>query len=219
MEKNIMRIATVNVSQEVLLSALGMDSGDGRADKIDKLRTAGLEIARPVSLYIPVQPELADGEVLIGGERFREPFVYEMLSGSQTVVPYVATCGTEIDEWSKQFRDPFEHFAVSKLKELCLFRMLDELMNFVKESYFDKTKNISAINPGSIREWPLTGQVPLFAVLGSEARDIGVSLSDALWMTPHKSVSGIMFQSDSTYENCQLCPRLDCPNRRADYIG
>jgi len=34
---------------------------------------------------------------------------------------------------------------------------------------------------------------------------------------PLKSGSGIWFPSESHYENCMLCPRTDCPNRRAPY--
>ena len=36
-------------------------------------------------------------------------------------------------------------------------------------------------------------------------------------MSPIKSVSGILFPTEVTYENCQLCPRDLCPGRRAPY--
>ena len=36
-------------------------------------------------------------------------------------------------------------------------------------------------------------------------------------MIPDKSSSGIYFESGKVYENCGLCPRLDCPNRRMPY--
>jgi hypothetical protein len=36
-------------------------------------------------------------------------------------------------------------------------------------------------------------------------------------MLPTKSVSGIFFPTETSYENCQLCPRENCPNRRAEY--
>jgi len=219
MGKTIKRDVTVTVSLESLLSVLGMDEKDGRAESVDKLRTAGLDIVRPVGVYIPFQPEPTDGGILINGVRFGEPFVYDMLSGSPKVVPYVTTSGAEIDEWVKQFSDPFERHVAEKLSELCLFKMLDELHGEVKQKYFDTSKNISALNPGSLKEWPRTGQIPLFAALGSVTEDIGVSLSGALWMSPEKSVSGILFQSDAAYENCQLCPRPECPNRRSEYIG
>ena len=214
-----MHVAPVAISQEALCSVLGNEATDDRVETIDRLRVAGSEIANPVGLYIPFHPELENGEMLINGVRFSEPFIYSMLSGSDIVVPYVATCGVEIDTWSEHFENPFERLVLDKFRELCLFQLRDKLLDTVKAQFFDITKNISAINPGSLAEWPLAGQIPLFKILGSVTEDIGVSLTDKLWMIPIKSVSGFLFQSDEAYENCQLCPRPDCPNRRVDYIG
>jgi hypothetical protein len=36
-------------------------------------------------------------------------------------------------------------------------------------------------------------------------------------MIPTKSVSGIIFQTDDTFESCMLCQKDNCPNRRAPY--
>jgi hypothetical protein len=36
-------------------------------------------------------------------------------------------------------------------------------------------------------------------------------------MLPIKTVSGIRFPKEGTYENCQLCPRQKCPGRKALY--
>ena len=36
-------------------------------------------------------------------------------------------------------------------------------------------------------------------------------------MNPVKSTSGFWFPSEVKFENCQLCPRKDCPNRKASF--
>jgi len=36
-------------------------------------------------------------------------------------------------------------------------------------------------------------------------------------MIPTKSVSGIYFQTEVRWENCQLCPMENCIGRRAPY--
>ena len=203
---------------ESLLLALHVDSEDSRALIIERILREASEIAQPVGLYAPFAPELTSDEVFINGVRFGEPFVYSMLSGSHTVVPYVASCGIEIDTWSKQFKDPFEQLIIDTFMEMSLLKSRGILQDRVKAELFDKTKNISSINPGSLVEWPLTGQTALFEVLDGATEDIGVILTDALWMFPVKTVSGIFFQSDVAYENCQLCPRVDCLKRRAEYI-
>jgi hypothetical protein len=73
------------------------------------------------------------------------------------------------------------------------------------------------MSPGSLGEWPLSQQRPLFASLGDVAGAIGVRLSESLLMVPAKSVSGVCFPTEESFESCQLCPREDCPGRRAPY--
>ena len=51
----------------------------------------------------------------------------------------------------------------------------------------------------------------------SEAIYIGVRLSDECLMIPVKSLSGIQFPTEVSFENCQMCPRDGCRNRRASY--
>ena len=71
--------------------------------------------------------------------------------------------------------------------------------------------------PGSLSNWPLPQQRPLFDVLGDVQGIIGVELSDSFLMTPNKSVSGVRFPTEEGFASCQLCPREGCPNRRAPY--
>jgi predicted transcriptional regulator len=44
-----------------------------------------------------------------------------------------------------------------------------------------------------------------------------VRLTESFLMLPTKTVSGIFFPTEATFESCQLCPREECPNRRAPY--
>jgi len=36
-------------------------------------------------------------------------------------------------------------------------------------------------------------------------------------MVPAKSTTGLFFETESGFVNCQLCPRQTCLNRRAGY--
>lgn len=49
------------------------------------------------------------------------------------------------------------------------------------------------------------------------ADEIGLELTDSCLMLPYKSVSGIAYEAEATFENCMLCPRENCPTRRAPY--
>jgi hypothetical protein len=76
---------------------------------------------------------------------------------------------------------------------------------------------LSRMSPGSLVDWPIQEQLPLFEILGNTRDTIGVHLTDSLLMIPTKSVSGIRFPTEESFESCQLCPREECPNRRAPY--
>ena len=73
------------------------------------------------------------------------------------------------------------------------------------------------MSPGSLEDWPIQEQLPLFALLGEAPAAIGVRLTESLLMLPGKSVSGIFFPSASTFFSCRLCPRERCEGRKARY--
>ena len=78
---------------------------------------------------------------------------------------------------------------------------------------------MSRMAPGSgaADVWPITQQKELFSIFGNVEDLIGVKLTDKYLMIPIKSVSGIFFQTETTFVTCQLCPREACIRRRAPY--
>jgi hypothetical protein len=76
---------------------------------------------------------------------------------------------------------------------------------------------LSCMNPGSLEDWPLSQQSPLFDLLGSIPEAVGVSLSPHMLLYPLKSVTGIQYAGGEHFVNCSLCPRQNCPSRRTDY--
>jgi hypothetical protein len=75
----------------------------------------------------------------------------------------------------------------------------------------------AAMSPGSLADWPIREQRPLFSLLGDPEQAIGVKLTDSFLMIPNKTVSGLRFSTEERFESCQLCPREHCPGRRAAY--
>ena len=99
--------------------------------------------------------------------------------------------------------------------EMALAAALDQLHTHLEEKYH--LGRVKAMNPGSLEDWPIGQQKELFRILGDVKSAIGVELTDSCLMLPMKSASGILFQTESNFESCQLCPRKNCPNRRARY--
>jgi hypothetical protein len=137
------------------------------------------------------------------------------LEGTHRVFAYSATAGTEIENWGSSIKDMVHHFWADLIQEQALRTALQTLRAHIKSQY--QTEKLSSMNPGSLADWPIQQQRPLFDLLGKTHEALGVQLLDSYLMRPTKSVSGILFEAEKDYFNCQLCPRSDCPNRQAPY--
>ncbi len=159
-----------------------------------------------------------EGWVEAGGTRLTSPLVARNLADTRRIVAYVATCGTELEEWSTQFADPLAQYWADQIKLFFLGQIRSYMTAQIRARYFP-AGHMSSMNPGSLKEWPLPEQAALFRLVGEVTRDTGVRLTDSFLMLPSKSGSGFFFASGQAYENCQYCPLLDCPGRRAPYQG
>ena len=137
------------------------------------------------------------------------------LEKAHRVFPFVATSGIELEEWSKSFNDLLEKYWVDGIKEFALRIAIEHLTDHLIERC--QPGKLARMNPGSLPDWPLQQQRPLFDLLGKGPEAIGVKLTDSYLMMPIKSVSGIWFPTEESFESCQLCPREKCPGRRAPY--
>jgi hypothetical protein len=133
----------------------------------------------------------------------------------ERVFPFVATCGTEVEEMSQTHHDVLFRYVLDALKEQILRSAVTYLRESIQTTY--APGKTSMMNPGSLKDWPLREQRQLFSLFGDVQKAIGVELTESFLMYPVKSVSGIIFPTEVTFENCQLCPREDCPRRRAPY--
>ncbi len=146
-----------------------------------------------------------------------------MLADNKEVVAYISTCGVELESWSLEKKgDPLEEFVADAIKLNYLYSVQKPFRESVKNDVFKQSGYLASLNPGSLELWPISEQKNLFAMLGGEPEvkeKIGVTLAESFLMCPTKSTSGILFLSEKEYENCELCPRLTCPNRRAKFKG
>jgi hypothetical protein len=201
---------------ERLLADLRVKNSDD-VKTFKQICTEAEKIARPKYIYgISSIHERGDDFVVLDGIRFRSRVMSVNLSGLNRVFPFIATSGTEIEEWSKHIRGMLFQYWAEKIKETVLESTLRNGIEDVVQRY--KLQKVSYMSPGSIADWPLSEQAGFFSLLGNVEADIGVSLTDHFLMLPPKTVSLLLFETDTHYENCQLCPREDCPNRRAAYI-
>ena len=173
-------------------------------------------IARPKALCrVAYIDERSETVVRIAGHSFTSTVLRQNIEGIQRVFPFVATCGTEMESLLPDKADIMASFCLDTLMMLAVQAARRHLEKFLKQTY--ATPQLSRMAPGSLQDWPIQEQRPLFDLLGDVEGRIGVKLTERFLMTPIKSVSGIFFPTEVRFESCQLCPRPNCSGRRAPY--
>lgn len=202
---------------EALAASFHVDKSSSYFPTIAQLCKEAREIARPKFVYnVAFIEERGEDFVVIDGVRFKSRVMSVNLAEVNRVFPIIATCGREIDEWSKGIQDMLQRYWVDQIKEKALRSAQKKGIEEINQRYdLGKTAFMS---PGSLKDWPLEEQAGLFALLGKAASAIGVELTDSFLMLPTKTVSRIMFATEADYQNCRLCPRKNCPNRKAPYV-
>ena len=131
------------------------------------------------------------------------------------VFPFVVTCGTELTEWADCSTDMLEIFFADEIKMAALGIAMAQLEKDIEARF--NTGVLSQMNPGSLEDWSIYEQKKLFALLGGGVSRVGVDLLNSMVMYPDKSESGIFFEKEKQFSNCQLCPVDKCPSRSAPF--
>lgn len=192
------------------------------ADELAEMLDESQSLASPCVLFGACHVSKADDEtVLVNQIPVPSPLVFEKLNERNRCFPYICTCGTALETWSEQYAgDVLAEYWADEIKKYYVGRVTAAFYAFLKEEYH-VSGHLTSLNPGSISAWPLSGQHDLFEVLGGKdyvKEQIGVTYTPSFLMLPSKSVSGIAFESEVFFENCQYCPLDTCPNRRAPRI-
>ncbi len=135
----------------------------------------------------------------------------------ERVFPFVATCGREIDNLVVPAGDLLRQYWLDAIKAAFLECSRSYLRTHLEVKYaLGKT---SSMHPGSgdATVWPIEQQAQLFSLLGNVEGQIGVTLTGSFLMIPIKSVSGILFPTETNFQSCQLCHRANCPSRKAQF--
>ena len=199
-----------------LYKNLRIKEGSELVARLNHLVDEAQAIGRPKASYrVAFIESRGDDQVIIDGVMLTSRVLRVNLEKAHRVFPYVATCGLELEDWSSTINDMLEKYWADVIKEMAL-RVAFKHLNEHLIGHFQPGK-ISRMNPGSLPDWPLPEQQQLFALLGGGPASIGIKLTDSFLMVPIKSVSGIWFPNEESFESCRLCPREKCPGRRAPY--
>ena len=204
------------IDGEQLKKTLRIKEGSGMGEKVEALAREAQAVGKPKACYrVSYIESKGDDHLVVEGVKFSSRVLRVNLDKVFRVFPYVATCGLELEEWSKAYDGILEKFWAEAIKEAAVHWTVKFLNGYLTDKY--QPGQLSRMNPGSLPDWPLSEQRPLFEVLGESPAKIGVQLRDSFLMVPVKTVSGLFFPTEERFESCQLCPREKCPGRRAPY--
>ncbi len=216
MEEVILNHISFQPNLSLLMKKLRLRAGSSYANELESLVRDAQAIAKPKALYrIALIETRGDDYVVVEGTRLTSRVLRVNLEQAHRVFPFVATCGMELEEWLRSIEDMLYYYWADAIAEMALRSAIRALHDHLVERY--RPGHISTMSPGSLADWPIQQQRPLFALLGNPKEAIGVQLSDSLLMIPTKSVSGVRFPTEESFESCQLCPMENCPGRRAPY--
>ncbi len=209
----------VDLKPDKVLKFMRMRCGNQQVERmIQELVEVTRSIAKPKVVYKVSYADDKDADtVTIDGVRFTSRVLRINLNQIGKVFPYIATCGTELEEIVVPSSDVMKSFCFEEIKIMVLRSAVTYLSNHLTEHYALGKMSRMSPGSGSLESWPVAQQKELFSLFGDTEELIGVRLTKSCVMFPLKSVSGIYFPTEIRFESCQLCPREKCIGRRTPY--
>ncbi|SKC39360.1 vitamin B12 dependent-methionine synthase activation domain-containing protein [Maledivibacter halophilus] len=207
---------SLKIDTKKLNKKLKANNGSFFASRVEELAKEAEKIAKPKGLFkLSYIDTKGENFIVVEDEKLVSRVLRVNVDKVGRIFLFLATCGREIEDWSKNYDDMLDTFIVDNIMELACKEAQKIIFNYIDDKY--DLKNASKMNPGSLSNWPIKEQRKIFRILKNSNEKIGVELTDSLLMKPAKTVSGIRFSSEVKFENCQLCPKDKCPNRAAPY--
>ena len=189
---------------------------DSDVSEIQPLIEVAMALIEPKAIYEVsyIEDKLEDA-VMVNGRHLTSRVLRKNLDQAERIFPFVITLGPKLGEKQADSTDLLENFYLDTIGNVALNSARKQLKRHLKSEF--ALEKISSMAPGSLPDWPIEEQAPLFKLLGDVDAAIGVKLSNSLLMLPAKSISGIYFPTEVSFFSCQLCPRERCESRKAKY--
>ena len=212
----------INLELEAVLKRMHVrNRNEGIVKNVQDMLEIARPIAKPKAIYDVAYVDNKSGDYLeIGGVKFTSRVLRINLEQVERVFPYVVTCGRELDEIDIPADDFIKGYYLDQIKETAVILARQYLEDSLIKQYALGQVSRMAPGAGAGDDWPINQQEELFSLFGGRDKVeelIGVRLTDRFLMIPIKSVSGIFYPTEVSFESCQICPREKCIGRRARY--
>lgn len=211
----ILEYIHVNLDLEEIKRMLHMEKrGDWSQVQTLVESAQSLITARAAYKVCYIESKIEDA-ITIDGRSLKSRVLRKNLDNIERIFPYVITIGNRLEEKTRACNDLLKKYYLDTIGNLALTDVRKYLKNQLRARY--ALDGMSYMSPGSLKDWAIEEQRPLFSILGDVEASIGVRLNENLVMIPNKSLSGIYFPTKIPFYSCQLCHREDCSARKTPY--
>ncbi len=207
---------SIQLLPDYLIKQLRLDKRkDASAIALDLIETAEALITPKIVYKVSYIEGKGEESVAIEGQMFTSSVLRKNLEKVERVFAYIITIGSELEEQASVMDDLLNQYYLETTADIALGLGKQHFEKHLKRQY--GLEKIASMSPGSLPNWPITEQKPLFSLIGNTEELVGVRLTESMLMLPRKSISGIVFPTEVTFFSCQLCPRERCEGRKAPY--
>jgi len=205
----------IDISLNEICKRLHM-APDSDVSEIKPLVDVAMTLIKPRALYdVRYIEEKLEDAVIVDGRRLTSRVLRKNLDLVERIFPFVITLGPKLGETQAASSDLLDNYYLDTIGNVALNSTRKQLKRHLESQF--AIEKMSSMAPGSLTDWPIEEQAPLFQILGDVEASIGVKLTGSLLMLPAKSISGIYFPKEVSFVSCQLCPRERCESRKAKY--
>jgi hypothetical protein len=205
-----------NLTKKIVANRLKLKENFRSSPDFIKAYEQTLNLIHPRAVYgLSEVKDINNESVKIDDQIFNSRVLSINLESVEHVYPFIISLGNELEIAERKIERVTQQFYMDFMGDIVLQQAIIYLEKHLKKKF--SHKYVSSMSPGSLKDWPISQQVPLFSLFGRIANDFGVTLTSSLLMNPKKSISGIAFPTKIPFISCQLCLRKMCPGRRAKY--
>ncbi len=213
---HVLNNISIKLSPKKVIKGLRLNKDKYSSSDIQELIETVESLILPRACYDVVYiSEKGKDKVKIDGVTFSSRVLRKNLDKVERIFPYIITIGKPLEDKASSSNDLLRQYYLENIGDMVLRLSKQHLEKHLKRHY--GLEKLSSMSPGSLKDWPITEQKPLFSLFRAEKGQIGVKLTEHMLMIPRKSISGIYFPTEVTFFSCQLCQRERCPSRKAPY--
>jgi hypothetical protein len=206
----------VTLDYDRISARLAIEQGSPEENEFKLIATAASKYAAPKALIRHIQIEhWSEDCIIAAGVEFNSRIVADKSRKDGFVIMFAATCGRELNEVKIAEDDFLGAYWLEVLKE----EYLTQAVSFLRQYVLDKYNFVKCVEfcPSDSGFWELTELKKVFSVLGGDTAEIGIELGEYCFMTPGKSVSGVLLNVHDDFCSCDICDLRNKCNRKGDH--